>query len=222
MIKYFLYSSLLLTFISCSYSVSEEIVIEQTDVEELPFFNEQDFTPEWISKNEPKYDSIHTVSEFSLTNQNGQTVNNSTFEGKIYVADFFFTVCPGICPKLTSHMGKIQEEFKNDNEVLLLSHSVMPTTDSVSVLKKYAEKNNVISSKWHLVTGTEKEIYDLARFSYFADENFKTSQDEEAFVHTENFLLIDKHGRIRGVYNGTLEFDVNRLIKHIKILQQEE
>lgn len=187
----------------------------------LPFFNSVEFTPEWINKEDRNYKKIHRIPDFSLTNQEGEMVNRKTYEGKIYVADFFFASCPGICPILEKNMSKLQEKFKNDNEVLLLSHTVMPTKDSVPVLKKYAIDNNIDSKKWNLVTGDKKQIYALARKEYFADEDFVKTQDEDAFVHTENFILIDKKGRIRGVYNGTLSLDTERLIRHIKILKKE-
>ena len=204
---------------------SDEKSIESEEVETvstLPYFNDSDFTPIWLDNDLVNIDTLHTVLDFSLTNQNGELINQDLFKGKIYVANFFFTSCPGICPKLTNHFKKLQDEFVDDENFLLLSHSVMPSTDSVEVLEKYAENNEVNPSKWHLVTGPESEIKKLARFSYFSDDQFKKSGDENGFVHTENFVLIDKKGHIRGVYSGTLEFDVNRMIKHIKILQQEE
>ncbi|CAL2104246.1 Electron transporter [Tenacibaculum sp. 190130A14a] len=187
----------------------------------LPFFNSAEFTPEWIHEKDVKYNDIHQIPEFSLINQDGEAITKKTYEGKIYVADFFFVTCPGICPILEKNMSKIQERFKADNDVMLLSHTVMPTKDSVSVLKQYAIDNDIDSKKWNLVTGDKKQIYDLARKAYFADEDFVKTQDEDAFVHTENFILIDKKGRIRGVYNGTIALDTERLIRHIKILKEE-
>ena len=129
--------------------------------------------------------------------------------------------CPGICPKLTKNMGLIQEKFKQDKDVMLLSHTVMPWRDSVPVLKAYAIENSIDSAKWNLVTGNKDEIYNLARTGYFADEDFVKTQDKDAFIHTENFVLIDKKGRIRGVYNGTLELETKRLIRHIEMLKKE-
>ena len=179
------------------------------------------FTPEWIDKDSDKYASIHKIPTFSFVNQNGDKVTNKTYEGKIYVADFFFTSCPGICPRLAKNMRTLQEAFKDDDDVLLLSHSVTPEKDSVPVLKEYAIENQVDSKKWNLVTGNKKEIYDIARKAYFADEDFVKTQDESAFIHTENFVLIDKKGRIRGVYNGTLAVETERILRHIKMLKRE-
>jgi protein SCO1/2 len=187
----------------------------------LPFFNSATFTPEWISKKSNDYNTIHTIPDFKFINQDGEEVTNATYKGKIYVADFFFTSCPGICPRLAKNMRTLQEAFKNDNDVLLLSHTVTPEKDSVPVLKEYAIENKINSKKWNLVTGDKKEIYDIARKAYFADEDFVKTQDESAFIHTENFVLIDKKGRIRGVYNGTLAVEIERILRHIKLLKKE-
>jgi protein SCO1/2 len=205
--------------ISCKDTEENKEVQEQTTVQPLPFFNSADFTPEWIETSSPEYPDIHTIDTFQLLNQNGETVANETFKDKIYVADFFFTSCGGICPKLTKHMKKIQDHFIDADDVLLISHTVMPSIDSVETLKNYANKFGAIDNKWHFVTGEQSKIYDLARNSYFADEDFTKTKDESAFVHTENFLLIDQLGRIRGVYNGTIELEVNRLIEHIERLR---
>ena len=187
----------------------------------LPFFNSAEFTPEWISETSDQYATIHKIPAFKFTNQEGKYVTNKTYEGKIYVVDFFFTSCPGICPRLAKNMGALQAAFKDDKEVLLLSHSVTPVKDSVPVFKEYALENNVDSTKWNLVTGPKREIYDIARKAYFADEDFVKTQDEDAFIHTENFILIDKKGRIRGVYNGTLAVETERIVRHIKLLKKE-
>lgn len=198
----------LVIFLSCNQEKKERLVSN------LPYFNSADFTPEW--------DTVkHKIPEFSFTNQNGDLVTNKTYEGKMYIADFFFTSCPGICPKLTKNMGKIQEAFKNDPDILLLSHTVMPWRDSVPLLKAYAIKNKVLDGKWNLVTGDKDALYNIARTGYFADEDFTKTQDESSFIHSENFVLVDKKGRIRGVYNGTLGVDVERLKRHIEILKKE-
>lgn len=207
-------SKCVLTLLILIFSFScKEKKTEQT-VSSLPYFNSADFTPEW---NTPK----HKIPKFSFLNQNGAEVNNKTFEGKIYIADFFFTSCPGICPKLTKHMGTIQEAYQNEKDIMLLSHTVMPWRDSIPLLKDYAEKHQVNAKKWHLVTGDKDELYTIARTGYFADEDFTKTQDESNFIHTENFILVDKQGYIRGVYNGTLAVDVERLKRHVTILKQE-
>jgi len=186
----------------------------KAEITKLPYFNSPDFTPIWS-----KVD--HKIPDFSFVNQNGDTINNATFSNKIYIADFFFTSCPGICPVLTKRMKSIQKTYLEDHELLLLSHTVMPWRDSVSVLKDYARNNGVIDAKWHLVTGDKNALYNIARNGYFADEDFGKTQNESDFIHTENFILIDKEGFIRGVYNGSLAVDIERLKRHIKILKKE-
>jgi len=212
------FKSILLLFIFC-VSCKREESVDKTKT--LPFYNSEEFTPEWIHESDDAYSEIHTIADFEFTDQNGQKITNQNFIGKIYIADFFFTTCPSICPILAKNMGSLQEMYKEDENILLLSHSVMPWIDSVSKIKEYALEQKVIDTKWHLVTGERESIYKIARTSYFADEDFKKTKDESEFIHTENFVLVDKKGRIRGVYNGTLALDVQRLKRHIEILKKE-
>lgn len=162
----------------------------------------------------------HKIADFKLTNQNGKTITQNDYKDKIYVADFFFTTCQTICPIMTNHMAAIQDMIKNDDDVMLLSFSVTPEIDSVAQLKKYAIEKGVDDSKWNLVTGDKKQIYELARKSYLA---VKTTGDGGPFdmVHTENFMLIDKKRQIRGFYDGINPEDIDRLMDDIKILKQE-
>lgn len=183
----------------------------------LPFYNSADFTPEWIEKSDPIYDKIHTIDAFSLKNQEGLTVNNASLEGSIYVADFFFTICPSICPKMTSNLSRIQEAFSSE-QVKITSFSVMPWADSVSVLKNYAEVKDIDSEQWHLLTGETETIYKLARQSFFAEKEIGLDKSSDEFLHTENFILVDIKGRIRGVYNGTLPIEMSRLQQDIETL----
>ena len=160
----------------------------------------------------------HKVADFSLVNQNGDTITQENYKDKIYVADFFFTTCLTICPIMTKNMGEVQEAIKDDPNIMLLSHSVTPQIDTVAQLKRYAIEKGVIDSKWNLVTGDKKQIYELARKSYLA---VKTDGDGGPFdmVHTENFILVDKEKRIRGFYDGTNREDIKRLLEDIKILE---
>jgi protein SCO1/2 len=161
----------------------------------------------------------HKIAPFQLVNQNGDTITQADYDGKIYVADFFFTTCPSICPVMTKNMTLLQEEFKNDPEILLLSHSVTPEIDSVAVLREYADRKGVIDAKWNLVTGDRKQIYDLARKSYLAAKKNKYG-GENAMIHTENFLLIDKEGRLRErSYDGTNVEEIKALIEDIYVLK---
>ena len=188
----------------------------------LPFYNKPDFTPEWINRTDTAYQHIHTIPAFSFTDQDGQTITEKTVAGKIYVADFIFTRCGGICPKMTDNMGTLQQKFKADTGVLFLSHSVTPDMDSVPVLKNYAAKKGIISGKWHVLTGNLAEIYTLAKKQYYAGDTVGYYQTGNEFLHTENFLLIDRHRRIRGVYNGTLPLEMQRLEEDIITLEKEE
>ena len=192
-----------------------------TPAKSLKVFNPSDVNPELVDSTMQYVSKYHTIADFSFTNQNGKTITQKDYEGKIYVADFFFTTCQTICPRMTSNMVEIQKAFFNDPKVLLLSHSVLPDTDTVSVLKKYAEEKGVVDAKWNLVTGDKKEIYGIARKSYLA---VKTGSPEELYdmVHTENFILVDTKRRVRGFYDGTKTEDINRLIEDIKWLSENE
>lgn len=163
----------------------------------------------------------HRISDFSLINQNGKTITQKDYKNKIYVADFFFTTCQSICPIMTDHMVKIQKELKDDQDVMLLSHTVTPEIDTIEQLKRYALKKGVDDDKWNLVTGDKKEIYQLARKSYLA---VKDDGDGGPYdmIHTENFLLIDKKRRIRGFYDGTKPEEIDRLLGDIKHLKKEK
>ncbi|NOT76158.1 MAG: SCO family protein [Cyclobacteriaceae bacterium] len=189
--------------------------------ETLPFFNTPDFTPQWISTETPEYAAIHSLPTFSFVDQDGDTITDKNIEGKIVVADFFFTICPGICPRLTKSMENVQSSFKDDDMITLLSHSVTPDLDSVPRLKEYANSHNVQKGKWHLLTGDRKQIYTIARQGYFADEEVGLKKSENEFLHTENFILLDGQKRIRGVYNGTNPTEIERLIEDIHILKKE-
>ena len=205
---------LFLIVIGCKENIKTQ---EGSRVDALPFFNEASFTPKWILSKSAALKSFHKIPDFELINQNGEKVTQKTFENKIYIADFFFTTCPGICPMMTDSMLKLQEEFKNDTAVLFLSHSVTPTIDSVPKLKE----NGSINNRWHLVTGNKKEIYDLGRKFYFVEQDLGKPKGIDAFLHTENFVLIDKNKHIRGIYNNLNRASLAQLIIDVKALQKE-
>ena len=183
----------------------------------LPIYNPSDVNPELVDTTVQYISKYHTISDFSFTNQNGKSITQKDYEGKIYVADFFFTTCKSICPKMTTNLVEVQKAFLHNPKVKLLSFSVMPDIDSVSVLKEYAKINSVIDSKWNLVTGDKKAIYAMARKSYLA---VKQGKPEELYdmVHTENFVLVDSKRRIRGFYDGTKKEEIQRLIEDINWL----
>lgn len=186
----------------------------------LPVYNPADVNPKLVDESIVHVRRNHKVADFSLINQNGETITQNDYKDKIYVTDFFFTRCQTICPIMTSNIGKVQEVFKNENDIKFLSLSVTPIIDSVSILREYADKKGVIDSKWNITTGDKKHIYDLARKSFFAvlDEGDGGLQD---FIHTENFVLVDKKQQIRGYYDGTDTKDIERLISDIRTLQHE-
>jgi len=196
--------------------------IETSRVEYLPYYNDESFTPHWLTPNSDEERRFHKIPDFKLVNQLGDTLTQKSFEDKIYITDFFFTTCPGICLKMTNNMTKVQEAFLDNSQVEIISHSVTPSIDSVSVLKTYAEKNGVINSKWHLVTGDKTEIYNLGRNQYFVENDLGIPKDINDFLHTENFLLIDKNKHIRGIYNGLNRASIAQLITDVNALLKEK
>lgn len=183
----------------------------------LPIFNPSDVNPELVDTTVQYVANKHYISDFSFTNQNGKTITQKDYEGKIYVADFFFTTCKSICPKMTTNLVDVQKAFLHNPKVKLLSFSVMPDVDSVSVLKEYAKINGVVDSKWNLVTGDKKAIYTMARKSYLAVKQGKPDEQYD-MVHTENFVLVDSKKRVRGFYDGTNKAEIKRLIEDINWL----
>ncbi len=186
----------------------------------LKIYKPSDVNPKLVDESVRVNELEHSVAEFELYSQEGDTVSLNDLDGVIYVADFFFTTCGNICPKMTTQMKGLHDYYLYDDDVMFVSHTVHPEIDSVQVLKAYAEKYDVNSDKWIMLTGAKEEIYSLARKSYFA---VLTEGDggERDFIHTENFVLMDKHQRIRGYYDGTLAEDMERLKNDIEILRLE-
>ncbi len=187
----------------------------------LPFYNSADFTPQWLETGDKAFTTLHRVAPFDFINQDSIHITNKKLDGKIYVANFFFTTCGSICPRMMTNLKKVSTAFANNDHVRLLSFSVLPESDSVSKLKAYAQKRGINNRQWWLLTGDRKEIYHLARTSYFADDSLGNSTDGADFLHTENCVLVDGQGHLRGVYNATLELEMDQLIKHIGILLKE-
>lgn len=189
--------------------------------ERLPIYQPNMVNAELVDSTLQHVKKYHRIADFSLLNQNGDTITQENYRDKIYVSDFFFTTCPTICPIMTANLVEVQAALANDPEVLLLSHSVTPEIDSVAQLKKYAIEKGVNDAKWNLVTGDKKQIYELARKSYLAVQE---DGDGGPFdmIHTENFILVDKQRRIRGFYDGTKEEEMDRLLSDIEILKNSE
>ena len=184
----------------------------------LPIYQPAQVNYELVDSSIQYQKKYHRIADFSLINQNGETITQEFYKNKIYVADFFFTTCQTICPIMTDHMYDIQKETISDPDVLLLSHSVTPEIDSVAQLKRYAKKKLVNATKWNLVTGDKKQIYELARKSYLAVKDAGSGGPFD-MIHTENFMLIDKKQQIRGFYDGTEAEEIERLLEDIKVLK---
>ena len=184
----------------------------------LPIYQPAQVNYELVDSTIQYQKKYHRIANFSLTNQNGDTITQEFYKDKIYVADFFFTTCQTICPIMTDHMYDIQKETIAEPDLLLLSHSVTPEIDTVAQLKRYAKKKLVNASKWNLVTGDKKQIYELARKSYLAVKDAGSGGPFD-MIHTENFMLIDKKQQIRGFYDGTDSEEIERLLEDIKVLK---
>ena len=195
-------------FVSCNQDLKKQ----------LPIYNPSDFNPKYVDMSVRDITQNHTVKDFNLINQNGNVITSKDYENKIYVVDFFFTRCPSICPIMTDNMKLVQDEYIDDNNIMLLSLSVTPDIDNIEVLKNYAIEKGVNDLKWNITTGSKKHIYELARKSYFAvvDQGDGGLQD---FIHTPNFILVDTKKQIRGIYDGTEDKEISRLIKDINILK---
>lgn len=184
----------------------------------LPYYNSPDFTPVW---NIDTFKGVqHVIPPFAFTDQNNEQVTDKTFDNTVYVVGFFFTSCGVVCPKMIDNVKRVEKAFDKNSQVAFLFHSVTPKIDSVARLQTYAKKHH-LNGQWHLVTGDEGNIYTMARRVYFAEEEPGFQKDSTEFLHTEHLLLIDKYKHIRGIYNGTLPLDADRLITDISILLGE-
>lgn len=198
--------------------ISILIACKIDEVIRLPYYDSPDFTPLWY-KNVPH--SLHTISSFAFIDQNNNPISDADFKDKIYVANFFFTSCPSICPKMTKNMKAVADSFRNNEHVKFVSFSVDPQRDSAARLKLYANQYDIDDNQWHILTGNKADIYSLARKSYFAEEDIGFNKDSTEFLHTEHLLLVDRKSHLRGIYNGTLTLEMQRLQEDIKILLQE-
>lgn len=190
--------------------------------ETLPFYNSEDFTPNWLETNSPELENFHQIPAFSFVDQNGNRVTDRTFQDKIYVAGFFFSTCPGICPTIRSKLSKVQDRFLGYSDIRILQHSIQPSVDTVDVLHEYATRNEIDGEFWHLVTGDRDAIYTLAKSAYFASDDLGNEQNANDFLHTESLLLIDQNRHIRGIYNGLNSTSVGYLIQDIETLIAEK
>jgi protein SCO1/2 len=202
-------------FFSCSE--------KKNSATELPYYNEPDFTPIFLKdKAEIKRKINHTIADFSFLNQDSILITQNVFKNKIHVANFIFTRCGSICPTMTHNLKIVSDSLQQYNDIVFLSYSVTPWIDKPSVLKKFKTNYGIKNKNWHFLTGKKGAIYNLARKSYFAEEDIGFSKDSSEFLHTEHFILVDKNKRIRGIYNGTLQLEMEQLIDDISTLKIEE
>ena len=207
------------------YSDAPDSPINRSQNNRLKIINPSDVNPSLVDKSIQDVNKDHTISDFAFVNQLGDTIRKKNVEGKIFVADFFFTTCAGICPKMTTQLTRVQKEFMDDPNFLILSHTVNPSIDTVETMYKYAERFGADPKKWWFLTGSKHDLYIMARKSYLVvpdkdDPNFDHGGESD-FVHTENFALIDPDGRIRGMYDGTNPAEVDELIRDIYDLKKE-
>ncbi|KOY52064.1 SCO family protein [Polaribacter dokdonensis] len=220
-VKFFKKSKATLIFLVVFSAVTVPVFYHLLKVDKkLKVYSPSDVNPSLVHESIKHITKDHTIANFELINQNGETITQKNYKDKIYIADFFFTRCTNICVAMAYNMNELQEYYKDDNDIMFLSHSVTPVMDSVPVLKEYAKNKGVIDGKWNVTTGAKKHIYDLARKSYFAViEDGDGGEDD--FIHTEQFVLIDKERRIRGYYDGTNKEDMQKLKDDMVLLKEE-
>ena len=214
-VQLFLVGLFSLFFLFCHTPSKQSAIAADTS---LPYYSDPGFTPHWKNTDTNPAFFQHQIAPFRLLNQLGDTITEKNLTGKIYVAGFFFTACPGICRNLTLQLKRVQEQFLQDNRIMLVSYSVTPETDQPDKLFQYANTYGINSKRWWLLTGNRDSIYQLARRDYFADEDMGMQKTSKDFLHTENLLLIDQNRAIRGIYKGTSAAEVDLLMKDIQKL----
>jgi protein SCO1/2 len=194
---------------------------QKQEIDSLPYYNTPDFTPQFLSKEEASKKITHHIDAFSFTDQDNKIITDKAIDHKIHIASFIFTSCGSICPTMIENLSSVDKKFNNDPNVLLLSFSVTPWIDTPQKLKSFKEFHKINNANWHFLTGKKGEIYKLARQSYFAEEDLGFTRDSTEFLHTEHIILADQNKKIRGIYNGTLQTDIQQLIKDIELLKKE-
>lgn len=188
--------------------------------EALPYYGDRTLTPRFVADDSPVLDTLHRVGDFALLDQRGRSVTRHTVDDKIVVASFFYASCRQLCPTLRSQLQRVQAAFRDDDHVMILSHTIAPEADSVAVLERYARQNHLDDRRWLLLTGARSEIERTARDNYFVELTDSGGKTSGTLLHTETFVLVDQAGRIRGVYDGSLAYDVSRLIDDIRTLRR--
>ena len=203
-------------------SIATTILYKQKNKRILPIFNPTDVNKALVDSSIQSKGINHTILNFDLTNQDAENVTQEIIKNKVVVSDFFFTTCPSICPKMTNQLKRVYDTFLENDEVIILSHTVWPEVDSVEVLKEYSQKYEANSKRWQFLTGDKHHLYKLARKSYLVSPSINDTTFDQGgegdFIHTTNVVLIDKHKRIRGYYDGTDSIEINQLIKDVSLL----
>lgn len=212
-----------IVFLWCSSVLLAACTLRQDKtISTLPYYNTPDFTPHFIDNPEEVAAQItHTIAPFNFLNHDSVAITPDIFRDQIHVANFIFTSCGSICPTMTRNMKLLSDSLGN-RPVVLLSYTVTPWIDKPHVLRRYRDDNGIHNPRWHFVTGNKAALYNLARQSYFAEEDLGFTKDSTEFLHTEHVILVDKNKRIRGVYNGTLPLDMLHLLEDINTLAAEQ
>ncbi len=191
------------------------------DTSALPYYQSADFTPLWLKPGDKRLKTLHSIGQFSLTSHRQANITQRDLTGKIVVASFFYPTCHGICPATMRNLKRVQKAFANDTDVVILSHSLTPATDTPELLRHYARQQGITSPNWHLLTGKKTALFQHARQNFFADEDLGRKTGEDSFLHSENFFLVDRQGHMRGLYSGVMPRDVELLISDISLLQKK-
>ena len=197
------------------------LLVGCSQTESLPFYNSPDFKPLFLSAQDAQKEVTHRIASFAFKNQMDQVIGTKDVLGKVHVANFMFTQCGSICPIMTNNLKRLEKQFMEQKDVVMLSYSVTPWIDSVPKLKSYTQDYEITKKEWHFLTGKTSDIYTLARKSYFAEEDLGFNKDSTDFLHTQHILLIDQALKIRGVYNGTLPLEITQLAKDIELLLEK-
>ena len=190
----------------------------------MPIINPIDVKEEMVDPEMLRIGQGHTIGDFSFQNQENKTITQKNIEGKVVVAEYFFSTCQSICPIMNQQMQRVQNQFKGNNTVKIFSFTVDPEVDTVEQLKRYAKKHQAVDGQWHFLTGKKEELYNLARKSFFVLKPAEAANQGDVgsdFIHTNNFVLVDKQKRIRGYYDGTSSKEVTQLITDVKKLLDE-
>lgn len=184
---------------------------------ELPYYDEATFTAKWMKAEEVPAD-FHALGSFALKNQLGEVITEDSLKGKVNICSFFFTTCPGICPRLMENLKTIVADSLADSGVQMLSFTAQPSVDSVSRMRAYGEDHGIDARNWYLITGDRSALYRLGRHELFIEEDLGLESKDDEFLHTENVVLLDENNRIRGIYNGLNKASLAYLLKDVEVL----